>query len=360
MIENEQQINKDVQEFAINKLLTEFHAAVDYVGKDPLEFNHLQEVLKQHNPNYVPYEANTNLPRAKVLAAVTAGVYAPFIHAYSSTVLKNIAEGNLPHVVIAPPRDAIPLALSLSELADIKGIDLTLLMPYINRNTAGINNNQKTGIAERSPYLDTHISQVKAKMNGAYGITEVETGIYGTTSLIMAKEFKDRGIRIYVPVKFYGLGPNLSYVHAVLSQGQCWQAEEAEAKGLVNQSLIDQTMVILDTMEELGMQNIYKSVEHLKENKGGIIRPVIVPVTSEEAEIARVTNEAVLRTAKLYSSMTVKDIFKLLDNIPWLIQQSKQGLPLTLQGPIPSMDSKGEHYLKIRSSGLFDYPALKL
>lgn len=348
------------QELAIDKLLAEFHTSVDLVVDDPKKYAQMISVLKAYNPKFTPVHVETDFPKTGVLANVAAGVYAPLIHGFATTVVRNIKEGKLPDVVIAPPRDAIPLAVALKAHADIQGLEVGLLTPHINRNTAGIANNQKGYFVGKSPHLDLLLDQTIQSMNGSTGAVEVEPGIYGTTSLIMARAFKARKLGHYYPIKFYGLGPNLSYVHAVLSGGKEWVAEKAEAQGLVQTSQIGNLMVLLDTMEELGMEKFYESVEHLQVNKEGAVSPVLVPVSTEETEIARVTNEIVSKTAPKYADITADEVKLLLDKVPWLVSNSQGGLPLTLTEPIPPMNSKEEHFDMIRKSELFDYPNLLL
>jgi hypothetical protein len=289
---------------------------------------------------------------------VVAAIYAPLIHGFSQAILKNIQTGVLPFEVIAPPRDAIPLASSLLAQAEIGGINLHLFEPPVNRNTAGIANNQKSGDSQKSPFLDLMFDQTKEAMNGTTSIVEVETGIYGTTSMIMASAFKSRGVESYYPLKFYGLGPNLSFVHAVLSNGKEWVAENAEALGMVNKSQIVGLMVLLDTMEELGMEKFYQSVENLMVDEEGLVKPVKMAVSEAEFEIATCTNQVITDTAPLYSNMPLDTVIKMLDDIPKLVKCSKDGFPFTLTEAIPSMDSKEEHFASVRNSKLFDYPKL--
>jgi len=299
----------------------------------------------------LPVEVNSSYPETKVLANVVAGIYAPLIHAFSNTILKNIESGILPPIILAPPRDAIPLANSLRAMADIKGQKIQIIEIPVNRNTAGIFNNQKMNKVEKSPYLDLLFDQTISSMNSTNSVVEIETGIYGTTSLVMAQAFKSKNFEHYHPLKFYGLGPNLSFVHAVLSDGNEWIAENVENTNL---------MVLLDTMEELGMEKFYKSVEHLKLDSDGIVKPVLVPVSPQEFEIASITNQVIIHTAAKYSELNNCEVKNMLNNIGTLTAFSKNGFPLTLSDAIPSMDSKEEHFNNIKNSKLFDYPLLKL
>jgi hypothetical protein len=348
------------QEYAIDKLLTEFHSCVDTVAADSEKFAQMTKILKAHNPYFIPIQIESTYPKVEVLVNVVAGVYAPFIHGFATTVVKNIREGKLPNVVIAPPRDAIPLSVAIKAQAEIQEVDVDILSPHVNRNTAGIINNQKGYCAGKSPYLDILLNQVVDSINGTNEVVEIEPGIYGTTSLIMAEAFKSRRLNHYYPIKFYGLGPNLSYVHAVLSDGKEWLAEKAETQELVNSVQINGLMVLLDTMEELGMEKFYQSVEHLQIDESGVVIPVIVPVSAEDVETANLTNEIIAQTALKYADLTPDEVKTMLDNIPNLVSISKCGIPLTLTEPIPPMDSKEEHYKHIRESGLFDYPELIL
>lgn len=349
---------KAASEFAIDLLLAEFHRAANSVIESEAKRQQMIALLKEFNPRYVPVNAKTSSAKAEVLAEVVAGIYVPFIHSFSQAVLKNIEKGIIPEDVIAPPRDSIPLAVSLKSYASLKGVEINILTPPVNRNTAGIENNQKPGQARMHPLMAKLFEQVKASMNGTIGLTEIETGIYGTTSFVMAEEFKKRGLNEYVPIKFYGLGPNLSYVHAILSNGKEWLAEKAEGEGFVDNSLVGEVMVLLDTMEELGMEKFYQSVENLSLSSEGSVVPLIVPVSDEELEIAKVTNAVIQETAAKYDGIQPEEVAGLLRTIAWLIEKSIEGFPFTLTSPIPSMDSKGEHFAKIKISNLFDCPKL--
>jgi hypothetical protein len=295
-----------------------------------------------------------------VLVNVVAAIYAPLIHGFSQTILKNIQTGILPPEVVAPPRDAIPLANSLLAQAEIRGIDLHIFEPPVNRNTAGIVNNQKSSDAKVSPFLNLMFDQTTSAMNGATSIVEVETGIYGTTSMIMASAFKSRGIESYYPLKFYGLGPNLSFVHAVLSNGKEWVAENAESFGLVSKSQITGLMVLLDTMEELGMEKFYQSVENLMIDKDGLVKSVKLAVSEEELEIAIATNQVIKDTAPLYEKIPLETLVQMLGDVPKLVKCSSDGYPFTLTEAIPPMNSKEEHFKLVRSSKLFGCPKLRI
>lgn len=352
---------KASQEFAIDKLVAQFDESVDSVIESPEKQVKMFDLLKEYNSEFIPLKFKTWSQKAKILGNVVAGIYAPLIHGFSGTVLKNIENGTLPPVILTPPRDAIPISVSIQTLAKLKGIEVEILMPHINRNTAGIANNQKTGVAKESPLLALHVRQLATGLsNGKMGMVELEPGIYGTTSLVMAERFKQEGLGKYVPIKFYGLGPNLSYVHAVLSGGKEWLAENAEESEQVDVGLISEMMVILDTMEELGMQGFYQSVEELELDNNGTVVPAIVASSQEEQEIAKVTNRAIEFTAAEYQNVPDTQIAAMLQKIPWLVEKSQKGFPFTLSEPIPSMDSKEEHFTKIRDSELFDYLPLTL
>jgi|GEM_PF-5618024 len=348
------------QEFAIDGLLAQFHDSVSLVSKDPKKHANMVEALRAYNPKFTPVLVETDLAEAKVLANVVGGIYAPLIHGFTTTIIRNIKDNRLPNVIVAPPRDAIPLAIALQAHSEIQGVDIKLLMPHVNRNTAGIVNNQKDSLVGRSPHLDLLLDQIVQSMGASIGAVEIEPGIYGTTSLIMAEAFKARKLDQYFPIKFYGLGPTSSYVHAVLSGGNQWVAERAEGQGLVETSQINDLMVLLDTMEELGMEKAYKCVEHLELGRDGAVEPVLVPSSAEESEIARVTNGVIKETASQYANITASEVRALLNNVPFLVEHSQEGLPFTLAEPIPSMDSKEKHFDNIRKSKLFDYPNLSL
>lgn len=222
--------SQDNQEFAINKLLAEFHGAVETTAANSEKYQQMLAALKKYNPSFEPMQLSGCSPKTEVLANVVAGIYAPLIHAYTGLLVKNTCEGNLPKIVIAPPRDAIPLANSIKAQAQLMQANIHLELPHVNRNTAGIANNQKAGGNQKSPYLDLLLDQTTQRFNGAGAAMELETGIYGTTSLVMARAFKERWLKQYFPIKFYGLGPNLSFVHGVLSEGKEWWLRQLRQK----------------------------------------------------------------------------------------------------------------------------------
>jgi hypothetical protein len=152
----------------------------------------------------------------------------------------------------------------------------------------------------------------------------------------------------------------LSYVHALLSAGKEWIAERVNLEDSDFRNIVGSGMVILDTMEELGMEKHYRSVEKLERDSTGLVVPKIVPAIAEDQEIARVTNLTLLKTAGKYRGIGTGEVLQLLKGIPQLVEQSQSGMPFTLTNAIPSMDSKEEHFENIRKSKLFDYPALIL
>lgn len=342
------------KEFEIDVLLDKFNKSLDETAGSISKQNELSHVLSEFNPRYIPVDSNGLSLKEFVMEQIVAGIYAPLIHGFSKTIISNIYEGNLPNVVVSPPRDAIPLAVSFKQMSKQMGNEIKVLTPPLNRNTAGIDNNQKVEGASMDPLFPLMTEQLMKKLSGS--LLEVETGIYGTTSLVLAKLLKEKGLKLYVPVKFYGLGPNLSFVHAILSKGESWIAEEAESKGLVDSDLIKKLMVFVDSLEEFGMQNFYHSVEKLQMLSTEKVVPVIMKQTQEVWSLAYASNMAVKNSASEYTDITAVELGDMLRKIPWLVEQSKLGLPLTLESEIPPMDSKEDHYQKIRESKVFDYP----
>lgn len=347
------------QGYAIDYLLAKFGASVESTAASAKSKTELVEALREYNPWYDPVKINGKDAKATVMEQVVAGVYAPLIHGFANALVENIKLGNLPNVVICPPRDAIPLLVSLKQTAKLAGLQIKFLTPDVNRNTAGIENNQKAGETREDELFPELLTQVAGKV-GQGGVVEVETGIYGTTSMVMATALKQLGVSKYVSVKFYGLGPNLSYVHAVLSGGKCWLAEKSEELAWVDSGQVEKLMVLVDTLEEFGMQNGYRSVEKLRKSKSGAVVGEIAFNGDETRQLAYATNMAVYNTTKLYYGVGQGEIRGLLERVPWLVEKSKTGLPLTLEAAIPSMDSKEEHFARIRRAGVFDYPELVL
>lgn len=344
----------------VDILTADFSLAVNSVVFKPERKAQMPLLLKEINSDFKPTKIESPFTEAEVLAEVVAAIYAPLIHGFTSTVIENIKAGKIPGTVMAPIRDAIPIVVSLQEMAKLKGVTVKILTPPINRFTAGIANNQKDYQPVKDPLFGQLIDQIMFSLDSQAGITELETGIYGTTSLVNAKLLKEKGLTCFVPIKFYGLGPNLSYVHAVLSGGKEWLAEVTEAKGLVDPQQIAELMVLLDSLEELGMQNFCQMVEKLKLGEEGKVEPVISKVSSKQQAIACATNQAVRLTAKQYAGIGTRTVADLLEKVPQIVQLSKQGWPFTLKQPIPPMDSKEEHFKAVRASQLFDYPNLIL
>lgn len=347
---------------SLDHLTQAFNADVNYMVLNKEKQQEMLALLGDYNPRFKPVEIDCQYPETRVLANVVAGIYAPLIHGFTSMVLKNIDCGLLPGVIMAPPRDAIPLVTSLKAITAAKGLAYPMiLMPPINRITAGIPNNQKLEFeAHKDRLFDLLVEQTFNHLNGYQGVTEMETGIYGTTSLVTAATLRKLGLNHYHALKFYGLGPNLSYIHGLLSSAQEWQAEIAEAKGLVDPSQIASLMVLLDTIEELGMEKFFQSVNALAMDADGQVIPVINPSSAKEVEVAYATNEVIKLTASQYLDQKPEEVKQLLTKIPWLVAKSQQGFPFTLKTSIPSMDSQEEHFTKIRESGLFAYPKLVL
>jgi hypothetical protein len=344
----------------LDLLLDQFHQSVETVSRNSEAFKRMCMILHEINPYFSP-EIYSSLSEANVLANVVAGLYAPLIHGFSKTVLRNIHNGKLPEVIVAPPRDTIPLVVSLEAMVEKTGDGLAILKPPITRKTAGIPNNQLDEITREDPLFKLMISQTFNTHRNGRGITELETGIYSTTSLKVACMLNELGISEYVALKFYGLGPNLSYMHALLSGGTEWMAEKAEQSGVVDGKQIAQLMVLLDSLEELGMQNVYKSVNQLQLNSSNRVEPVIKPVSKMTLEIANATNLAVAQTAWQYLTLKDKELnLRLLNAVPQLVDLSQEGYPFMLSAPIPPMDSKEDHFMSIRKAQVFSYPELTL
>jgi len=344
----------------VDLLTADFNLAVSSVAFNPDKKARMTPLLKDINPHFEPTQIKSPFVEAEVLADVVAAIYAPLIHGFTETVVENIKAGRIPGTVMAPIRDALPIVVSLQEMAKLKGVAVKILTPPINRITAGVANNQNDYPPVKDPLFGQLIDQIMTSLDGQNGITELETGIYGTTSLVTAQLMKEKGLAYFVPIKFYGLGPNLSYVHAVLSGGQEWLAEAAEAGGLVEPQQIGKLMVLLDSLEEMGMQNFCQSVSHLTIGTTGLVEPAIVGVNPKMAAIACASNRAMGITAAQYVGIEPQTIAELLEKTPQVVEFSNQGWPFTLKQPIPPMDSKEEHFQAVKASHLFDYPKLIL
>ena len=172
----------------IDRLVNNFHDSVTRVSESPETFKMMIKCISDINRRFKPILLDTDNMKAIVLANVVGGIYAPLIHAFSGAVLRNIKSGVLASTVIAPPRDAIPLANSLKELSCVYGQRVDIYAPPVNRNTAGISNNQKELFLGRSPHFELLMDQVSTDLGQTSSVVEMETGIYGTTSKVMAEE----------------------------------------------------------------------------------------------------------------------------------------------------------------------------
>lgn len=342
----------------VDTLVEEFKRSADRVAQSPELLAELFETLKDLNPKYQPAEFSKD-GKANVLANVVAAIYAPIIHNFNLALLKNISLGKISGNVLAPPRDTIPFVHSLNSLAAIQSIPITIFTPYINRHTAGIHNNQTNTIPVESPYLRRHFAEVIEPVQTAQDFTEIEPGIYSTLSLKVSQMLKELGHSNLAALKLYGLGPNLSYIHAVLCDGEEWVAEEAERKGLVDPEQIAGLMILLDSIEEFGMQNEIESVEYLTVNGKGKVEPKTKFNNEAAREIAAATNRAVLETATFYEKHDAAFMRSLLSKVPEMEKMSREkGFPLTLGSIIPPDDKKVKlaHFERIRRSGLLHYP----
>ena len=90
----------------------------------------------------------------------------------------------------------------------------------------------------------------------------------------------------------------------------------------------------------------------------GVAYALLEQLSAKDSEIAAITNDVVKQTTMLYQDLPLREIKKMLDRVPWLVDHSRQGMPFTLPDAIPPMDSKEEHFNRIRNSRLFDYPKL--
>ena len=105
-----------VSDVELKGLLHIFSQSTESTAKDNKKFAYLCNVLKEVNPRF-NQEVYSDLPEANVLANVVSAIYAPLIHGFSFSLLKNIESGALPKVISAPPRDTIPLTVSLEAIS---------------------------------------------------------------------------------------------------------------------------------------------------------------------------------------------------------------------------------------------------
>lgn len=123
------------------RLVSEFANTLRDVVANPEKQTLLFAKLLEINPNYQP-KLYSQDAKANILANVVAAIYAPLIHAFTGSVLKNIQAGVLSPVVIAPPRDGIPFANSIKAQAALKGMAIKVIDLQVTRKVAGISNQQ--------------------------------------------------------------------------------------------------------------------------------------------------------------------------------------------------------------------------
>lgn len=350
-----------VQGTELDDLLMFFASSVEDVAYDQKKYREMCGLIKSLNSDYVHTHYSDN-PKAQVMSQVVSGIYAPLIHGFSLAIIRNIQRGVLPPHIISPPRDTIPILCSLVPMAMEEGEGVVVSTPPITRRVAGISNAQGEMCVKKDPLFKDLVAQtIQNDLCGTQTVCEVETGIYSTTTQQIAVDAKKHGVHEYIPLKLYGLGPNLSYIHGLLSGGGEWLAEAAEKKHLVDLYQISQGMVLLDSLEEIGMQNMYASVNRLKKDTSGRIVPVIVPVDEEVSSIAKALNQVITHTVKQYHS---DDVFEksinILDNMSVIVSAAKEGIPLSLSAAIPPMTGKNELFDTIRKSNIFTYPRLEL
>ncbi|KXK26060.1 MAG: hypothetical protein TR69_WS6001001354 [candidate division WS6 bacterium OLB20] len=336
------------------KLLKEFASDVEAAADNPQP---TYDAIQKINPLFVP-DTYSDDNQANLLANVVAGIYAPVIHGFTAHVLDNIAAGILPDEVLLPPRDTIPMVYSLYRQSQLRGIPVTIHTPAVNRITAGIANNQADYNPVQDPLFDELLVQHFGQLEKP--LLELETGIYGTTTLALAEGLHRNGIRQpVIPYKLYGLGPNLSFIHGALSSGAVFKADCAQDH--LNSAVLKR-MVFVDSIEEYGMQNRYYSVPALYRSPDGSVQPVIEEQNGLAAEIAAATNSAVALTADLYQDgMAIRTAAHILISFQHAVTAARAGMPLCLRAAVPPMDNKAEHYAKLEhaiSAGLILQPDL--
>lgn len=342
------------------KLVEEFAETLRAMVGNPEKQRQLVEKLSEINPNYQP-KLYSQDNKANVLANVVAAIYAPLIHAFTGSVLKNIQAGVLSPVVIAPPRDGIPFANSIKAQAALKGVNIRVIDLQVTRKVAGITNQQGQNgrVATPDPLLEEYVTQELGPYL-EYGFTEIEPGIYSTTSMVTAELAAKMGSKKYAALKLYGLGPNLSFVHALLTGGKEWVAEDAETMGLVNSQKIASLMTLLDSTEEFGMQHMHASVSSLRRDEFGLVRPDIQDSEPENLAIAIASNLAITDTAALYADgdLALQTATNIVERFDEIVELANQGYPLCLTNLIPpgKVDGKIALFQKIRNSQLLDQP----
>lgn len=348
----------------LEALSSEFSQSVEKTLKCNQSRADLFTTLKELNPAFVE-KTYSESPKANLLANIVSAVYAPLLHAYAHSILENIEAGSLSPYIIAPPRDAMPIVAAIKSQHKI-GVEagrysqqITIMQPPINRITAGIKIAQNTHEPKLDPLLPELLQQTFQDIPPEIGYTEVETGIYGTTSLVTALLLAQQGINIkIVSTKFYALGPNHSFTHAILSNGHSWIAEKAEDQDLVSTKKIAHLMLLLDSMEEFGMEKFYKSIAALYKDPDGIVRPVLEKESAENVEIAKACQRAIKATAQLYTKEEAQKVtLRIFDNIETLALLSKEKQwPVTLTQPIPPMEKPEQLFADIVEADVFSQP----
>jgi hypothetical protein len=367
----------------IDDLLAAFHGDIAQLAEQKTRYQELMLKLHQLNPCFEPISAIDHfgaLPEAivaeldeeqkerlLVLVNIYTAIYVPLIHAFSYFVLTNIQAGKLPNNLLIPPRDPIPIYFAMHAQAGTLGMVLNTITPAMNRKIAGIANNQSDYSPQVDPLFHDYVKQELAALGSPDEIVEIEPGVYSTTSLRIAQYMNDNGHKIaYIPVKIYGRGPNISFIHWLLTDEQTAIAELAEANPVVME-LADKCMVILDTLEEFGAQNAYHSPASLEGTKPDI-KPVTVANDPFAQALASLTNASIIHSADSYLAIAdaPDGLFSLAKNlllaVDDLMAMAADGFPVVFTEPIPPMDDREPHYQNLRAaqeSGIINYKKLE-
>lgn len=331
----------------LEPILQQFHEDIKNCATSPEKISEICKLIKEFDPSF---EWNNDYsPDAEIclMANIVSGIYAPLIVSFCYTILKNVESGNLPKNLYIPPRDGYPLIAAMRVLSQNLGIEVNIIDLPVSRALAGIDNNQADGQAMQDPLLIEYLQQHIGECEG--DIVEVETGIYGTLTLMMSLLFEEGEIDTsIIPIKMFGLGPTLSYFKSIFDNGN-WNAEHNGDK--FDADFNKWWMLLIDTLEEFGMSNLHKTVTQLERNESGEIVPVYDKAAQRDIDIAVATNRAVILAADKFSNnpeQLAAATRKILENVHILLNAANQGLPVLFRRAIESMGNKDEHFDNLR------------
>jgi hypothetical protein len=303
-----------------DKIRFEFSARVGACVNNPKRQEQLVEYIQRLNSAYSPIGEIGKMDSRQVLLNLVAGIYGPMICAFADAISKNVRK-RLPPNLIFLPRDAYPILSAFLEICKDPSFCRPLVLHFNREETL-----QKDPLLKE--YLTQMIGEMKREDNGLR-ITEVDTGVFGTVSKLLAKALKDVApdIESYVPVKFFGLGHGVSFVHAVHNR---YGSKDSNRIGGFKQ--------VCDTMEGIGLGKLHSKVKKFKMSSNGKVIPTIEDFSDGGVgEFAKDSNRVISELARNpeNSRIGVQMILRFEELL------NEKNLPLAYCAPLPPSNNVG-------------------